>query len=289
MLLKLINLDVSLENEDYFIIQYCCKKGYTTIITYLFYQNTTYPSLNINYKNSLFFKLAIENSQLALATLLIELNIIYLPYINTLFINASSKQLLLSMDYLLSLGADINHENSRALREASYFNNLPSLEYLLTKGINVHAFNESSLLSACHKGYYKVVKLLIQYGSDINFNYGSSLRFSASSGHFKIVELLIKNNINLNSQYCGIKALRDSAKNGHLNIVRLLLENKVPINGLKDAPLLCAIIAGHYDVTLTLLEHGANVNSINSNLLTATFRNQRKDIMGLLKRFGYQC
>lgn len=73
----------------------------------------------------------------------------------------------------------------------------------------------------------------------------------------------------------GMTALHYAARDGFAGAVEYLLESGMNVNtptaGDKSSPLLVAIVNGQYDIAMTLIEKGADVNQTNDDLMAPLF------------------
>lgn len=98
----------------------------------------------------------------------------------------------------------------------------------------------------------------------------SPLMIAAYRGFLGIVTLLIKANAQLNYMDLeGCSAMYLACSYGHDNVVRVLLKAGASLEPLAGAPILAAAEEGHLSVVLTLIEHGVDIEVVDSEGCTA--------------------
>lgn len=136
-----------------------------------------------------------------------------------------------------------------------------------------HKFlSRSSVRAASLSGHIEVLQLLLDSIKTVNLEQTTrtelmavaelkdSLVQAARFGHMDIVTALLECQVDCNFNSGGETALINAAKYGHCEIVKSLLVHKCPVNelnGKRQSALWCALEAGHVDVTVLLLKHGA--------------------------------
>ena len=162
-------------------------------------------------------------------------------HLGTALIFAAGKGRLDVVTYLINRGADVRkkdrHERT-ALYHASVRDHLKIVEFLLSKGAEIDVedcFSRTPLMLAAKKGHNDVSMYLINHGADISKKDGISnqtaLHYASESGHLKVVELLLSK---------GAKI--DVKDRYHCTPLMLAAEN------------------GHNDVSMHLINHGADVS-----------------------------
>jgi ankyrin repeat protein len=134
---------------------------------------------------------------------------------NYAIITAAARGHLHVVDYLKTLGADVN--DSSVLDKAAAGGHLDVVNYVLKRGANPK--NPYALQGAARYNHVEVVALLIDAGADPNND--EALSDAASNGHLDVVSLLLARGTNFNKKI----PLFWAAYNGHLDVVNLLIEN----------------------------------------------------------------
>ena len=165
---------------------------------------------------------------------------------------------------------DVAHEGSTPLQYAAKNGHEFIVEYLLSLGadVNSEAAEDSfkPCLHAAKKGYIRVVQILMQYKADIrqsNTDRQTALHLAAQNGHVKITELLLEHAADVAARdWMGRTALHLASLNGHEQVVEVLahFEPNPGLDLLDDdnsTPLMLASKRGHSSAVENLLQHGA--------------------------------
>ena len=200
-------------------------------------------------------------------------------------------------DRLIRGGADVKAATRfgiTPLSLAALNGSTPMIEKLLDAGADPNTTppeGETVLMTAARTGKVSAVKALLARGAEVNarerWRGQTGLMWAIVEGHTATVEALIDHNADLNARSNGgwtpfLLAVRE----GRLDIVRLLLDLGADANeplrpkgqggttlGLADvvraadpaasaatSALVLAIINGHYELAVLLLDHGADPN-----------------------------
>ncbi|MDE1151373.1 MAG: ankyrin repeat domain-containing protein [Micavibrio sp.] len=147
--------------------------------------------------------------------------------LNALLLQEAAAGDLERVQDLLALGADLNHDNGRALTRAASRAPAAMTAYLLKRGITGEHCKEEALAEAAYHGRSETVKLLLQAGAD--------------AAHDDSV------------------ALYQSIQRGNGNdVTRLLLEAGADATARAGTMLGVALAYGNGDAAKALLRHGAD-------------------------------
>ena len=153
------------------------------------------------------------------------------------------------MEILIPAGLDVNYNLGRQgyyVTMAVQKNDISLTKYLLEHGAGVNnpgvTYRFPALTLAVLNGNAEMVELLIQHGAQINGS--GALGMAAAHCKFKMMDLLLKHGVDVN--------INDN--NPKTNRLRLIMGNK-DFTALHEAA-----SAGHFDVVVYLIKHGANPN-----------------------------
>ncbi|HLK50014.1 MAG TPA: ankyrin repeat domain-containing protein [Bryobacteraceae bacterium] len=197
-------------------------------------------------------------------------------------------------DLLLRAGADANAVNDfqvTPLSEACTNANSALVRLLLKSGAHPNtpiATGETPLMTCSRSGAADAVRLLVEYGAAVNAKEPrqnqTALMWAAAERHPDVVRALIDSHAELTaSTKQGFTALHFAARVGDFEGVKVLLAAGMDVNILTHAdgvtnrvtaqlgipktigtigytPLLVAVMRGHVDLALYLLDHGADPN-----------------------------
>jgi ankyrin repeat protein len=195
---------------------------------------------------------------------------------------------------LLVAGADANAANdfrTTPLSEACVNGSSALVRLLLKSGANPNtaiATGETPLMTCARSGSADAVRMLIEYGAAVNAKEPSqnqtALMWAAAECHPDVVQALIEAHADLNADTKqGFSAVHFAARVGDLKSVEALVAAGVNVNALTQieggenrvtvqlgiaktigaigyTPLLVAVLRGHVDLALYLLDHGADPN-----------------------------
>lgn len=198
---------------------------------------------------------------------------------------------------LLSAGADANLANDfqmTPLSEACTNASAVLVRLLLKSGAHPNtpiATGETPLMTCARTGNVDAVRLLVEYGAAVNAKEPkenqTALMWAAAEQHPDVIKALIDAHADLNAATKqGFTAIHFAARQGDLESVKTLLAAGVDVNtqthtadGAKNrvtnqlginksigalgyTPLLVAVLRGHVDLALYLLDHGADPNNM---------------------------
>ncbi len=177
--------------------------------------------------------------------------------------------------------------------QAIRYNNEKELDYLIREGYNLNAADfqgNTPLIVAASEKNRAFIEKILQYNVDINHQNRdgmTALMVAAARGDIKIVQRLIYAGANIHiKNNIDETALFEAIKNGHLTIVQKLIKHGADVNLQNKfrhtsetsayTPLMFAVRLGASNqqpswtaITLLLLKHGANPNTIRPNGETA--------------------
>jgi ankyrin repeat protein len=168
------------------------------------------------------------------------------------------------------------------LVEAAHAGDLIRVNALLGAGADVNARESvqfrysTALIAAANAGHLPVVEVLLAAKADVNAldgpvrdnqKYGTTALMRASgNGHLAVVRALLAANANVNASDAeGTTALMLAAETNRPEVVKVLLAAKADPSpmwkeGGGRSALVKAMMGGHLDVAMLLVEAGANVN-----------------------------
>ncbi len=132
---------------------------------------------------------------------------------------------VVTIEYLVSLGADIHVVNDQALRWASATGHLEAVKYLVSKGANIHKENDQALQWAAEHGHLEVVKYLVSLGADVHADNDSAIQWASDLGHLEVVKYLVSVGADIHA--ADDQALRLASGHGHLHVVQYIQSIKL--------------------------------------------------------------
>jgi len=217
-------------------------------------------------------------------------------------------QLSTSVNALWLATSSGNQEKTRALVEAGAKLDIKGGEYLTTplgnavlqedmdlvryflgKGANVNVrskTNSSPAQYAVSKGNLEILKMLKAAGADLDGLEGeedaSLLIIAATLNKQDILDYLLSEKVNVNKEDAkGRSALAFASFAGNLRIVKSLVRAGANMDQSEALPI--AVIEGHTDIALFLIESGADVNSKNTKGFTAAHNAAQEGNLDVLK------
>lgn len=178
---------------------------------------------------------------------------------------------LLTLKYLLELGADVNHrrkDGMTLLHCVAAIGSEPSLPILLDHGADVAALNaegRSVLHSACISGNVNVANFIAERIPNIHIeaqNKGTALFSAVASHNTGIVGAMIQKGLNVRHRDdLGLTPLHVAVLNGQDEVVTLLIKAGADVNAQDntgETPLLCALSQKKSTTANLLLSHDAD-------------------------------
>jgi len=159
---------------------------------------------------------------------------------------------------LLGAGADANASlpgGETVLMTAARTGSLEAVKALLAKGANPNAkeLNEQTpLMWAAAEGHTAIAQALIASGADIRATLTSGftpLFFAVREGHIDVTRALLKAGIDVNETLHGPEGPQKEVNNASYKPV-----------GKGTSPLLMAVVNGHFELAIALVEEGADPN-----------------------------
>jgi ankyrin repeat protein len=171
-------------------------------------------------------------------------------------------------------------EGRTALMEAASYGRHEIVKYFIDQGAVLNDVDQNgwtALMYAANNGHYEVVKYLVALGADIykeSKNGSTALMLAASSGYYQIAKYLITQGSAVTKvDNVGRTALIYAAAGGSKDLIRdLIATNKIDVNQADHhgtTALMLAAYYGYYEVVRCLLGHGADVDKVNRDGLTA--------------------
>lgn len=176
----------------------------------------------------------------------------------------------------------------------------------LRTGLLISLFAASAIVhagpihEAAKSGDLDQVQLLIVQGADVNAKETrdeTPLIIASLAGNGEIVNYLLQRGANIYARNAsGMTALHAAAYGGHTDIVLLLITKGAKVNDAENrfqvSPLNLAADENHLGTVQELLEHGANVDALESNgfnaLSKAGFR-EHWEVVKVLLANGATC
>jgi ankyrin repeat protein len=176
---------------------------------------------------------------------------------------------------MLDAKADVNYANSNGttpLMMAATSGNADAVKLLLDRGANVNAKDltngQTALMFAAALGRAEVIQLLVARGVEMNAASKVSPIITMAERYKKETDGKGTRGITGEggrsdvTAMGGMTALLFGAREGHMDVVRKLVEAGADVNKVNAADdlsvLSSAILNGHFDIALYLLDHGAN-------------------------------
>lgn len=157
-----------------------------------------------------------------------------------------------------------------------------------------------ALFDAAKQGDTPTVEALLENGTSADErgpNEATPLIVASLAGNTEAAEALIEAGADVMARNrSGFTALHAAAYGGHVGTARLLLANGADVNGrinrADKSPIFLAADEGHIEVIEVLLDHDADIVTLDNDGFTVLIRTMfRKhyDIVALLKEHGATC
>jgi len=146
---------------------------------------------------------------------------------------------------------------------------IAAMAKLLEEGVPVDQANKVGncpLGSAAANGQLDAVKFLLDHGANINAANESgktALELAVSSNGIPVTKALLERGADLNADKKKA-VLEDPIADGHLEMVRLLIAHGANVNSAKYSLLGVAAEHGRADVTIALIDAGANIEGLSA-------------------------
>ncbi len=184
---------------------------------------------------------------------------------------------------LVRAGADVNAVNRYGvppLVEACTNGNPAIVKLLLEARADANTTmkgGETVLMLAARSGNVEAVKALLARGTTPNARERlgqTALMWAAAEGHAGVVRALLEAGANLNASIdSGSTAFFFAVREGRLDVVREFLAEGIDVNSMlrgtnsrkrsrTTSPLLLAVQNGHYELTIALVDAGADPNDV---------------------------
>ncbi|XP_061180797.1 ankyrin-1-like [Saccostrea echinata] len=180
--------------------------------------------------------------------------------------------------YLLQQGASVNFQNQDGispLHEACQGRHCEVIKILLSNDANVNLKDidgETPLSLACKHDFIEIVDQLLCNGADINLQDSLGLtpiHKSISEGHIRTVQSLIERGCDINiTSKRGDTPFTLACYFGDRAIVELFIKKGINRQQLQDG-MQKACVKGYKTIISILLQHGAEINSKNTQGLSA--------------------
>jgi ankyrin repeat protein len=228
----------------------------------------------------------------------------------TLLMTASKYGHLHIVEYLISIGADINKKsysnNKTALVCAAENNQINIVKFLIQNNVDINycdRHNGSALTIAVKQENIEIVKILLQNGSDINLTklYAGHLEIAATTGNTELVQLLLEYEADINhkdnhvtyydgDKISGLTALDHAVFNGHTDTAMFMIKNYSELLNYKSWTPIFAAEKGYYKILIECINNGVNIDFKdiveNRTLLFYSIRNGHNDIAKYLIEHG---
>ncbi|MCA0928810.1 ankyrin repeat domain-containing protein [Ruegeria profundi] len=156
------------------------------------------------------------------------------------------------------------------------------------------------LFDAAKKGDTATVETLLESGTSVDErgpNKATPLIAAALAGNTETAAALIEAGADVMARnHSGFTPLHAAAFGGHVETARLLLASGADVDGrinrAEKSPIFMAADEGHFGVIELLLEHDADIVTLDNDgfsVLIRTMFRKHYDIVGLLKQNGATC
>ena len=194
-------------------------------------------------------------------------------YGQTPFMVASNEDQYEMMEYLLTKGANINHQTrtgTTALCAAAIYNDVEMVKYLLERGadanIRRNQLGETCLqtLAAFTRNSIEMLDLLVERGNmDVNARNnqgGTPFHSAGASGNVELVEYLLKNGVDIDdADYSNSTILHYAVRGRQNEVIERLVRRGANVEKKNNdgyTPLHTAVVEGYLDTLQVLHVHG---------------------------------
>lgn len=165
--------------------------------------------------------------------------------------------------YLISIGADIQHNENEAITIASRDGFLEVVKCLHQNGADIHFKNDLMFVNASERGYLETVKYYVENGADVHTNNGYAIIGAARNGELDVVKYLHQQGADIYTD--NNQAIKWASSNGYLEVVKYLVENGADVHGNNNEAIVRASKYEHLEVVKYLHQKGADLDKAIEN------------------------
>ncbi len=188
------------------------------------------------------------------------------------------------VEFLLSLGANINVKDVNGLTPIDYTDSKDMHDFLLSKGAKIE-----NLPAAIVAGNLPMVKDLVAKGADVNPDGNTPLFYAIKNNQNKIAKYLISAGADINAKNDnGTSPMHIAAQSGNIKMAKFLLKKGAQLEAKDNGnatPLYYAAASNQDKMVKYLLSKGANPNAVLDNWTALWFvcsRGKKKMVETLL-------
>lgn len=148
----------------------------------------------------------------------------YLFHIDYMLYRAAYKMDLQTIKYLVSIGADVNTEDSSPLILMATHGVISMVQHLMSAGAR---FEYEAMFEAAKRGHVNVVAYFISLGANLHEYNDCVLRNAVEHGQLEVVRYLISIGADPHRMYYDCNLLKIAAVYGQLEMVRYLISINV--------------------------------------------------------------
>lgn len=181
-----------------------------------------------------------------------------------------------------------NINSDQALRWAAASGDIALVQELLTNGVGVDACDNAALRSAVRHGHSQIVQRLLNYGAPLRDYAPEFLNIAATSGFPDVMRVLLRR-LPAFSAHEETDLIRKATKSGNIPTVSVLLEafNHPRIDD--PEPLITASCQGNAPMIRLLIQHGADVNTLECKAIFNSVFSRSIDALNCLIDAGANC
>lgn len=192
--------------------------------------------------------------------------------INNLYILACEYGNIKNIQFLLSIGADINTSDKNgvtAIERAMRYNQYDTVKYLLENGASTRGEKGTNyddiLCYAAMNNNYDITKMLIEKYND-NLNMDRALYIAVFYNNYLALKAFLDTGTDVNKPIndCTLLELACVLDNGSI-CAKLLLDYGANVNGTNGQPLIEAVKYGNIDTVKILIDYDVDINYNLSN------------------------